>query len=124
MEPVGLGNTRILTNYAQKFPWTLRATLHTRQRTVTLTLQALLIGGKGRAGLSSLHTTLKGPTEYVNARWMYNLYAFLRGIKWIMLHGHLDYFQKPPLGGKPNTRPGDYGTPNAHNYWFILFHHV
>ena len=29
-----------------------------------------LIGGKGRAGPSSLRTTLEGPTEYVNARWM------------------------------------------------------
>jgi hypothetical protein len=33
----------------------------------------------------------------------------------IMLHGHLDYFQKPPLGGKPNTKLGDHGTLNAHN---------
>ena len=29
-----------------------------------------LIGGKGGAGPSSLHTTLEGPMEYVNARWM------------------------------------------------------
>ena len=29
-------------------------------------------------------------------------------------HGHLDYFQKPPLGGRPNTKLGDHGTPNAH----------
>ena len=29
-----------------------------------------LIGGKGGAGPSSLHTTLEGSTEYVNARWM------------------------------------------------------
>ena len=29
-----------------------------------------LIGGKGGAGRSSLHTTLEGPMEYVNARWM------------------------------------------------------
>ena len=41
-----------------------------------------------------------------------------------MFHGHLDYFQKPPLGGRPNTKPGDHGTPNAHNRWFILFYHV
>ena len=39
-------------------------------------------------------------------------------------HGHLDFFQKPPLGGRPNTKPADHGTPNAHNRWFILFHHV
>jgi hypothetical protein len=29
-----------------------------------------LVGGKGGAGPSSLHTTLKRPTGYVNARWM------------------------------------------------------
>ena len=29
-----------------------------------------LISGKGGAGPSSLHTTLEGPMEYVNATWM------------------------------------------------------
>ena len=41
-----------------------------------------------------------------------------------MFHGYLDYFQKPLLGGRSNTKPGDHGTPNAHNRWFILFYHV
>ena len=41
-----------------------------------------------------------------------------------MLQGHLDYFQNPPLGGRPNTKPDDHGTPNAHNHWYILFYHV
>jgi hypothetical protein len=41
-----------------------------------------------------------------------------------MFHGHLDCFQKLPPGGRPNTKPGDNGTPNAHNRWFILFYHV
>jgi hypothetical protein len=41
-----------------------------------------------------------------------------------MFHGHLDYFQKPPLGGRPNTKPGDHGTPTAKNHWLILFHHA
>ncbi len=53
-----------------------------------------LIGGKGKAGPSSLHTTLEGPTEYVNARWIQSVHAFLQGIEWIMFHGHLDYFLK------------------------------
>ena len=44
---------------------------------------------------------------------------------WIMFHGHLDCFQKPPLGGRPNTKPlGDHGSPNVHNCWFTLFYHV
>jgi hypothetical protein len=41
-----------------------------------------------------------------------------------MFHGHLDYFQQPPLGGRPITEPRDHGTPNAHNHWFVLCYHV
>ena len=41
-----------------------------------------------------------------------------------MFHGHLDYFQKPHLGGRLNTKLGDHGTLNAHNHWFILSYHV
>ena len=55
---------------------------------------------------------------------MESLHGFLHGVKWIMFHAHLDYFQKPLLGGRPNTKPRDHGTPNAHNRWFILFCHV
>ena len=72
--------------------------------------------GKGGAGPSSLHTLLEGPTEYVNTRWMKSLHGFLHDIEWIMLHGQLDYFQKPPLPGWLNTKLGDHGTLNAHNY--------
>jgi len=50
--------------------------------------------------------------------------GFLYDIKWTMFHGHLDHFKKSPLEGKPNTKPGDHRTPNAHHCWFILFHHV
>jgi hypothetical protein len=42
-----------------------------------------------------------------------------------MFHGHSYHFQKSPLGGgRPNTKPEDHGTPNAHNRWLILFYHV
>ena len=41
-----------------------------------------------------------------------------------MFHGHLDYFQNPPLGGKPNTKPVDHGTRKTHNCWFIVFYQV
>jgi hypothetical protein len=40
-----------------------------------------------------------------------------------MFHGHLDCFQKPPLGGRSNTKLGVHGTPNAHNvglFYFIM----
>jgi len=48
----------------------LRATSHTRLRTRDHYTSSTLIGGKGGAGPSSLHTTLEGPREYVNARCM------------------------------------------------------
>ena len=48
----------------------LRATSHMRLRALDHYTSSTLIGGKGGAGPSSLHTTLEGPTEYVNARWM------------------------------------------------------
>ena len=28
------------------------------------------------------------------------------------------------LGGRPNSKPGDHGTPNIHNRWRILLYHV
>jgi hypothetical protein len=40
------------------------------------------------------------------------------------VRGHLDYFLKPPLGSRPNTKPGDHGTPSAHDCWLILFYLV
>ena len=48
----------------------LRATSHTRLRARDRYTSSTLIGGKGGAGPSSLHTTLEGPMEYVDARWM------------------------------------------------------
>ena len=36
----------------------------------------------------------------------------------------LGLFSKPPLVGRPNTKPRDHGTPNAHNCWFILLYYV
>ena len=33
-------------------------------------------------------------------------------------------FRNPPLGGRPNTKPGEHVIPNAHNRWFILYYHV
>ena len=56
--------------------------------------------------------------------WMQDGCKVYMASTWIMFHGHLDCFQKPPLGGRPNTKPGDHGTPNTHNRWFILFYHV
>ena len=79
---------------------------HTKLNVRDHCTSSTLIDGKGGATASSLHTALEGPTLYMNARLMYNLHGFLHDIKWIMFHGHLDYFPKPPLGGKPNKIPG------------------
>ena len=51
-------------------------------------------------------------------------HGFLRGIEWLMFLGHLDYFQKLPLGGRSSTKLGDHDTPNAHSRWFILSYHA
>ena len=70
--------------------------LHTRSRLRARDRynSSTLIGGKGGAGPSLLlRTTLEGPMEYVNARWMYSLRGFLHGIEWTMFRDHLDFFR-------------------------------
>ena len=34
----------------------------------------------------------------------------------VSFHGHVDNFQKPSIGGRPNTKHGDHDTPNAYNH--------
>ena len=36
----------------------------------------------------------------------------------------LGFFSKTTLGGRPNIKPGDYGTLKSHSHWFIIFYHV
>ena len=43
---------------------------HVRLRACDYGTSSTLIAGKSGAGPSLLHTTLEGPTEYVNAIWM------------------------------------------------------
>ena len=98
----------------------LRATSHTRLGARDHALQPLSLVEK--PVLVQLRFTLRlrdQRREYVNARWMSSLHGFLRGIEWIMFHGHLDYFPKSPLRGRSDTKPGDHDTPNAHNRCFI-----
>ena len=83
-----------------------------------------LIGRKGGVDPSLLHTTFLRDQE---RKWMQDgckvrmdSYMASNGscsmVTWIIFRNHL-------LEGRPNTKPGDYGTPNAHNHWFILFYH-
>ena len=99
--------------------------LHTQHlEFVTSTLQALSLVEKAK--LVQVHCTLRLRDQ--QSMWMQDvcksLHGFLHGIAWIMFHDHLDYSQKLSLGGRPNTKPGDHGTPYAHICWFILFYHV
>jgi hypothetical protein len=47
-----------------------RATSHTRLRARDHYTSSTLIGVKNGAGRSLFRTTIEGPTEHVNARWM------------------------------------------------------
>ena len=47
----------------------IRATSHTRLSAHDHFTSRTLIGGKGGASPSSLHTMFEGPTVHVNARW-------------------------------------------------------
>ena len=99
--------------------------LHTRDwEPVIITLQALSLVEK--AGPVQVCFTLRlrdqrsmwmqdGCKVYMDSYMASNGSCFM--VIWII-------FKKAPLGGRPNTKLGDHGTPNAHNRWFILFHHV
>ena len=94
-----------------------RVTSHTWLRARDHYTSSTLIGGKGRAGPSSLHTTLEGTTKYVKSTWSLTRHRMVH-VSW-----SLGLFSKPPLGGRPNTKSRHHGTPNAHNRWLILFYH-
>jgi hypothetical protein len=92
-----------------------RATSHTRPRAHDQYTSNTLIGGKGGSGPSSLHNTLEGPTEYVNARWMYiDSYMALNGscftVTWTAFKNHL--------------LKVDHGTSNTHNRLYVPFYNV
>ena len=97
--------------------------LHTRDwEPVTITLQALSLVEKAEPVQVRFTRGTNGECECKMD--VKSLHGVLHGIKWMMFHGHLDYFQKPSLGGRPKTKSGDRSTPNAHNRWFIIFYHV
>jgi hypothetical protein len=98
-------------------------TSHTRLRARDHYPLSTLIGSKGRAGPILLHTILRDQ----RSMWMQDgckvyMDGFQHGIKWIMSCGQLEYFQKPPLGGRPNTKLWDHDSPG--NRWSILFYHL
>jgi hypothetical protein len=103
----------------------LRATSHTRLRARDHYTSSTPLVEKAEP--VQVHFTLRSSDQ--RSMWIQDackvyMHGFLHGIKWIVFHGHLDSFQKPPLEGRSNTKPGDHDTPNAHNRRFILFDHV
>ena len=108
-------------------PWELSlGPLHTREwEPVTVALQELSLVEKAEP--VQVHFTLRSRDQRSTCMQddgcKVDMDSYMES-KWIVSHGHLDCFQKPPLGGTPNRKPGDHGTPNAHNRWFILFYHV
>ena len=105
--------------------WVVRATSHTRLRARDhITLQALSLVEKEE--LVQVRFTLclgdqwsmwiqDGCKVYKDFYMASNGSCFM--ITWII-------FKKSLFEGKLNTKPGDHGILNAHNYWFILFYHV
>ena len=91
---------------------------------MTNTLQALALADKAESVLLRFTLHLRDQ----RSMWMHdgckpymNSYMALSG-SCIMVH--LDYFQKPPLGHRPDTKLGNHGTPNAQNHWLILLYHA
>jgi hypothetical protein len=70
--PEGFGKHTLMTmsNNSTAASPELRTTSLMRPRARDHYTSSTLIGGKGGTGPSSLHITLEGPMEYVNARWM------------------------------------------------------
>ena len=99
--------------------------LHTRDwEPVTSTSQALSLVGKTEPVRVRFTLRLKdqrsmwmrdGCKVYMDSYIALNGSCFM--VTWTI-------FQKPPPGGKPNTKPRDQGTPNAPDCWFIPFYHV
>ena len=103
----------------------LRATSHTRLRAATITLQAHLLVEKVEPVQVRFTLCLRDQ----RSMWMQDKckvymdsYMASNGSCFMITLTILN--KKPPLGGRPNTKPGDHGTPNAHNCWFILIYHV
>ena len=110
----------------ESWPW--NGPLHTRDwEPVTITLQALSLVEK--VGPVQVHFTLglEGGTNGVceckmDGKVYVDSYVASVGscfmVTWTGFQNHLvevDLTQ---------NRSGDHGTPNAHNYWFILFYHT
>ena len=85
---------------------------------MTSTLQALSLVEKVEPVQVHFTLTREGPMEYISECKMdgkvyMDSYIALNGscfmVTWTI-------FNNPCFGGRSNTKPGDYGTPNDHNH--------
>jgi hypothetical protein len=106
--------------------WWHSGPLHTRDwEPMTIKLQALsLVERRSQSKFSSHYAWGRdqpstwmqdGCKVYMDSYMASNGSCFM--VTWII-------FKQPPLRGKPNTKPEDHGTLNAHNHWSSLFYHV
>jgi hypothetical protein len=103
----------------------LKATSHTRPSGRDHDISSTLIGGKRRSGSKfASHHALRdqrsvwmqdGCEVYVDSYVASNV---------IMFHGHLDCFQKPLLGDRPDTKLGDHGTTEHSPLLVSLFYFI
>ena len=105
--------------------WWLGVTLHTRLRARDRHISSTFIGGmKWRSQFKFASHYAWGTDRVcdckmdVKSTWNPTWHQ-MDHVSW-----SLGLFQKPPLGGRLDTKPGDHSTPDAHNDWFILFYQV
>ena len=85
-----------------------------------MTLQALSLVGKVDPVQERFTLRLRDQwSRWVQDGWRVYMYSYMAS-DGSCVHGHLDHFQKLPLGGRPNIKPRDHGTPNTHNRWLIV----
>ena len=92
------------------------ATSVTRLRAHDHYTSSTLIGGDGSRSKFAWGTNgmQDGCRVYMDSHMASNASCFM--VTWTTFKTH--------LGGRPNTKPKNHGTPNARNRWFILLFHV
>ena len=102
----------------------LRATSHTRLRAHDYYTSSTLIGGKRRSRSKFASHYAWGTNGVCECRMDVKFTRIPTCNRLDHAFWLLGFFLKPPLGGRPDTKPGDHATLNAHTHWFILCYHV
>ena len=113
---VGLGNTRVSTDYV-----TWLGSLDTQDWVpVTFALQALSLVEKAEPVQVCFTLRLRDQrTKWMQDGCKVYMDSYMASIE-LCFMVTWTIFQKPPLGGRPNTKPGDHGNPKYHNHCIII----